>query len=475
MRDFAWCEPRQCQLATPTGKHALRPPAPLTRLHTPHSCARVVPLPPLARSLKHYPNKGVCGLPEKYDSERQLASGLSTLVELVRKAKHLVILTGAGISTTAGIPDFRGPNGIWTVQQVKEREEKEAKKVAKRQRDEQKELDASAKRSRPGGRGGSKLAAQVAQLRVVVGPEASDAHLEYLLAQARGRVDAAANAYYDAANVAARAASAAAATAAAAEASGGDGGSAAAGDVKAEAGTSEEAASAASAAATDSPAPAPATGTGKIDFTTARPTLTHRALVELARREKLRFLVTQNVDGLDQRAGFPREKMAVLHGCIFEEKCEAVRRRVAEHAACTPLCMPFACPLHALRTRCPCPLHPSFCARPGARPAHAWHALALAPALACSRATLRRRRRRVRACVPAVPRDLPTRHRRRHDLVRADGAAVRQVRRRATRHAARLGGSVAGGGARGVGGAHAAWGRSGKLGGAAAGPDDGPI
>ena len=25
---------------------------------------------------------------------------------------------------------------------------------------------------------------------------------------------------------------------------------------------------------------------------------------------------------MDQRAGFPRGKMAVLHGCVFEEKCE---------------------------------------------------------------------------------------------------------------------------------------------------------
>tara|TARA_B100000795_G_C22775150_1_gene429691 strand:- start:542 stop:964 length:423 start_codon:yes stop_codon:yes gene_type:complete len=37
---------------------------------------------------------------------------------------------------------------------------------------------------------------------------------------------------------------------------------------------------------------------------------------------KAHFVVTQNVDGLDQRAGLPREKLAVLHGCIFEEKCE---------------------------------------------------------------------------------------------------------------------------------------------------------
>ncbi|XP_013807449.1 NAD-dependent protein deacylase sirtuin-6 isoform X2 [Apteryx mantelli] len=136
-----------------------------------------------AAGLSPYSDKGKCGLPEIFDPPEELERKVRELADLIRSSSNVVFHTGAGISTSSGIPDFRGPNGVWTM--------------------EEKGL---------------------------------------------------------------------------------------------------------------SP---------KFDttFENARPSKTHMALLGLQRVGILKFLVSQNVDGLHVRSGFPRDKLAELHGNMFVEEC----------------------------------------------------------------------------------------------------------------------------------------------------------
>lgn len=43
-----------------------------------------------------------------------LEQRIKTLAQWMFESKYLVVFTGAGISTESGLPDFRGPDGLWT-------------------------------------------------------------------------------------------------------------------------------------------------------------------------------------------------------------------------------------------------------------------------------------------------------------------------------------------------------------------------
>jgi NAD-dependent deacetylase len=43
-----------------------------------------------------------------------VSTELDSVASWIRDARQIVVLTGAGISTESGIPDFRGPQGVWT-------------------------------------------------------------------------------------------------------------------------------------------------------------------------------------------------------------------------------------------------------------------------------------------------------------------------------------------------------------------------
>jgi NAD-dependent deacetylase len=128
--------------------------------------------------------------------------GFEAARERIAAARRIVVLTGAGISTDSGIPDFRGPNGLWTKNPAAERA----------------------------------------------------SHLEYYLNDAEVR-----------------------------------------------------------RAAWQHRIDAPAF--------TADPNEGHRAIVELERAGRLHAVVTQNIDGLHQKAGNDADKVIEVHGTVWFTRC----------------------------------------------------------------------------------------------------------------------------------------------------------
>ena len=158
-----------------------------------------------ASRLSEYKDKGICGLPETMESRRGMVVKVKKLAELMEKASQVVVITGAGCSTSSGIPDFRGPQGIWTKEQETKNQEKST---------------STRKRKR-----------KPAPLQRKVPDQLED-------------------------------------------------------------------------------------------FTLAKPTVCHRAITKLASMGEIKYVITQNVDGLHRRAGLSRDMHSSVHGCVFTEKCE---------------------------------------------------------------------------------------------------------------------------------------------------------
>jgi len=65
----------------------------------------------------------------------------------------------------------------------------------------------------------------------------------------------------------------------------------------------------------------------------ARPNPAHEALAALAREGRVDLLVTQNVDGLHERSGFPPERLVNVHGTDAEVACLECGRREPRESA----------------------------------------------------------------------------------------------------------------------------------------------
>lgn len=59
---------------------------------------------------------------KEYNEEdtEEFENKLDRLAQMVRSSNYTVFFTGAGVSTSAGVGDYRGPSGAWTMRKIKQ-------------------------------------------------------------------------------------------------------------------------------------------------------------------------------------------------------------------------------------------------------------------------------------------------------------------------------------------------------------------
>src|SRR5512137_305369 len=83
-------------------------------MSAPHRSQKTAPAPPRLSPRRDRPARAPSS-PRPASARRAvgLSSPLDRLVDIISGAHHLVVFTGAGVSTLSGIPDFRGRNGVY--------------------------------------------------------------------------------------------------------------------------------------------------------------------------------------------------------------------------------------------------------------------------------------------------------------------------------------------------------------------------